>query len=55
MEQLAVVVPMVQILDTPVPQMVEQLPDVLRFFATLLPVPEQVIEVPKIVLDDVPM
>ena len=40
MEQLADVVPMVQILDTPVPQMVEQLPDVLRFFATLLPVPE---------------
>ena len=34
--------------------MVEQLPDVLRFFATLLPVPEQVIEVPKILLDDVP-
>ena len=46
---------MVQILDTLVPQMVEQLPDVLRFFATLLPVPEQVIEVPKIALDDVPV
>ena len=55
MEQLADVVPMVQILDIPVPQMVEQLPDVLRFFATLLPVPEQVIEVPKIVLDYVPV
>ena len=55
MEQLADVVPMVQILDTPVPQMVEQLPDVLRFFATLLPVSEQVIEVPKIVFDDVPV
>ena len=55
MEQLADVVPMVQILDTPVPQMVEQLPDVLRFFDTLLPVPEQVIEVPKILLDDVPV
>ena len=34
---------------TPVPQMVEQLPDVMRFFDTLLPVPEQAIEVPKIV------
>ena len=54
MEQLADVVPMVQILDTPVPQMVEQLPDVVRFFDTLLPVPEQVIEVPKILLDYVP-
>ena len=55
MEQLADVVPMVQILDFPVPQMVEQLPDVMRFFDFLLPVPEQVIEVPKILLDDVPM
>ena len=44
---------MVQILDAPVPQLVEQLPDVLRFFDLLLPVPEQVIEVPKILLDDV--
>ena len=55
MEQLADVVPMVQILDIPVPQMVEQLRDVLRFFASLLPIPEQVIKVPKILLDDVPM
>ena len=55
MEQLADVVPTVQILDIPVPQMVEQLPDVLRFFDTLLLVPEQVIEVPKILLDDVPL
>ena len=53
-EQAAAYAPMVQILDIPVPQMVEQLPDVLRFFATLLPVPEQDIVVPKIVLDDVP-
>ena len=44
-----------QTLDAPVPQMVEQLPDVMRFFDFLLPVPEQVIEVPKILLDDVPM
>ena len=49
MEQLADVVPMVQILDFPVPQMVEQLVDVFRFFDTLCLVPEQVIEVPKFV------
>ena len=46
MEQLADVVPMVQILGVPVPQMVED---------TLMPVPEQVIEVPKIFPDDVPV
>ena len=44
---------MIQILDALVPQLVEQLPDVLRFFDLLLLVPEQVIEVPKILLDDV--
>ena len=44
---------MVQILDIPVPQMVVQLADVMRLFDTLLPVPEQDIEVPKILLDDV--
>ena len=49
------VAPIVQILDAPVPQMVEQLQDILRFFDTLLPVPEQAVEVPKIFLDDVPM
>ena len=39
----------------PVPQMGEQLPDVLQFFATLLPfVAEQDIEVPKIFLDTTP-
>ena len=54
-EQIAVYAPLVQILDAPVPQLVEQLPDVLRFFDLLLPVPEQVIEVPKILLDDVPV
>ena len=52
---LVCVAPMVQILDAPVPQMVEQLPDIMRFFDTLLPVPKQVIGVPKILLDDVPM
>ena len=51
MEQLA---SMVQILDIPVPQLVEQLADVMRFFDTLLPVPEQAISVPKILPDDVP-
>ena len=47
------VAPMVQILDAPVPQMVDQLQDVMRFFDSPLSVPEQVIEVPKILLDDV--
>ena len=49
------VAPMVQILDAPVPQTVEQLVDVLRFFNLLCPVSEQVIEVPKILPEDVPM
>ena len=53
--QQIVDVPLVPLLDDPVPQMVEQLPDVLRLFDLLLPVPEQVIEVPKILLDDVPV
>ena len=47
--------PMVQILDAPVPQTLEQLPDVLQFFGTLLTDSEQVIEVPKILPEDVPM
>ena len=47
--------PMVQILDAPVPQMVEQLPDIKHLFDTLTPDPEQVIEVPKILPDDVPI
>ena len=47
--------PMVQILDAPVPQTVEQLPDVLQFFDRLSTVPEPVIEVPKISTEDVPM
>ena len=49
------VAPMLQILDAPVPQKGEQLPDILSFFDALMPDPEQVIEVPKILLDDVPM
>ena len=41
-------------LDVLVPQMVDQLPDIEQFFRALSPDPEQVIEVPKILLDDVP-
>ena len=41
-------------LDVPVPLMVEQLVDVLRFFDALVPVAEQVIDVPKIILEDIP-
>ena len=52
---LVCVAPMVQILDAPVPQMVDKLHDVLRFFDRLMTVPEQVIEVPKIHTEDVPM
>ena len=55
MEQIVDAVPLVPLLDDPVPQIVEQLQDVMRFFDTLLPVPEQVIAAPKILLDDVPM
>ena len=45
-----------QDLEVPVPQMGEQLPDVLQLFASVLPVvPEQVIEVPKIFLDTTPL
>ena len=47
--------PMVQILDAHVPQTVGQLQDVLQFFDRLTTVPEQVIEVPKIFTEDVPM
>ena len=53
--QIVDAVPLVPLLDDPVPQMGEQLPDILRFFCTFSPDPEQVIEVPKILLDDVPM
>ena len=46
----------VQNVDVPVLQTVEQLPDVLQFFVTSVPaVAEQVVEVPKILLEDVPM
>ena len=46
---------LVQALDAPVLQMVEQLPNVVQFFATQLPVvADPVIEVPKILPHDVP-
>ena len=47
--------PLVQTLDAPVPQTVNKLHDVLRFFDRLTTVPEQVIGVPKIITEDVPM
>ena len=47
---------LVQALDAPVLQMVEQLPNVVQFFAAQLPVvAEPVIEVPKILPLDVPL
>ena len=47
--------PLVQTLDAPVPPTVEQLQDVLQFFERLSTVPEPVIEVPKIITEDVPL
>ena len=44
--------PMVQILDVPVPQMVDQLVDVLKLFDNS--VPEHVIDVPKVSQDAIP-
>ena len=52
-QQIIDPVPSFPALDDPVPQMVEQLPDILRFFRALSPDPEQVIEVPKILPEDV--
>ena len=54
-DQIVDTAPALPILDVPVPLMGEQLVDVLRFFDTLCPVAEQVIAVPKISLEDVPM
>ena len=51
-EQLADFAPMEQILDDLVPLMVEHLVDVLRFFDALVPFAKQVIDVPKIILED---
>ena len=41
-------------LDVLVPLMVEQLVDVLQFFDALSPVAEQVIDVPKIIIEHIP-
>ena len=54
-EHAGAICPFVQILDAPVPQMTDQLPNIVQFFATHLPVvAEPVIEVPKILPHDVP-
>ena len=53
-EQIVDAVPGLRTLDTPVPLVVEQLVDVLQFFDALLHVAEQVIDVPKIILEDIP-
>ena len=42
-------------LDVLVPLMVEQTAEVLHFFDTFSPVAEQVIDVPKIILEKIPM
>ena len=48
-------VPVVMMFDVPVPLMAEQLPDILQFFATFLSVvAEQVIDVPKIIFENIP-
>ena len=53
MQQIVEIAPL-PILDDSAPQTVEQLPDVLlRFFRALSPDPEQVIEVPMILPEDV--
>ena len=54
-EPIVDAVPLVPLLDDPVPQTVEQLQDVLKFFDALIPDPDQVIEVPKIITEDVLM
>ena len=53
-DQIVDTAPALPILDVPVPLMGEQLVDVLRFFDTLCPVAVQVIDVPKISLEDIP-
>ena len=54
-QQIVDAIPSLSILDDPALQMVDQLPDVIHFFDTLTLDPQQVIEVPKILLDDVPV
>ena len=55
MDQIVDAVPGLPTLDGPVPLMVEQLVDVLQLFDALVPVTEQVIDVPKILPVDVPL
>ena len=52
LQQIVDAVPLVPFLD--VPQTVEQLVDVLQFLDALIPVAEQVIEVPKIFVERIP-
>ena len=54
-DQFVDTAPALPILHVPVPLMGEQLVEVLRFFDTLCPVAEQVIDVPKISLEDIPV
>ena len=55
MEDLGECAPSVQLLDLPVPLMVDQPVDILKIIAMLLPaVDEQVIDVPKIIQDSTP-
>ena len=54
MEQRIEHTPYVQILDAPVPLMVEQLVDVLQLLDALIPVAEQVIDVPKMFIERIP-
>ena len=55
MQDLGELAPSVQLLDLPVPQMVDQPVDILKIIAVLLPaVDEQVIDVPKIIHDPTP-
>ena len=53
MYQIVDTAPALPILDVPVPLMAELLVGVLHFFDTLCPVAEQVIDVPKIILEDI--
>ena len=54
MGQVVDTVPGLPTLDGPVPLMVEQLVDVLQLFDALIPVAEQVIDVPKIFIERIP-
>ena len=53
-DQIVDAVPGLPTLDGPVPLMVEQLVDVLQLFDALIPVTEQVIDVPKIFIERIP-